>query len=72
MHDFNDNQIDEHQAFYMFNLKREIKCDNETFVVSVSQQGDRLATYHFNDRFKAFKPTEFNIMLIKEESGKFI
>lgn len=72
LHDFNHgSDFRKYQAFYRIHLHAEVDCTKSAFCISVFQQGDRLGCYRNPDFEKAFQPSEFNIILMKE-SGEFI
>ena len=71
MLDFNENDDTEYQVFLRFSLKRPVKFDQQSFAISVFQQGNRLGAYRLKNEQQIFKPAEFNIMLMKN-SGQFV
>lgn len=71
MLDFNENDDTEYQVFLKFTLKRPVKFNEQSFAISVFQQGNRLGAYRMKNEAQIFKPAEFNIMLMKD-SGTFV
>lgn len=71
--DFNDKSEDdqEYQAFFRFDLKKSVRFDRDCFAISVFQQGDRLGQYRLCNETTKFKPSQFNIVLMKE-CGEFV
>jgi len=48
-------------------LGADIDCENETFAVSVAQQGPRLLKYRVKDESDKFVPVRFNLIVMTEE-----
>jgi hypothetical protein len=59
------------QAFFRFTLQQEIDSSELVFAISCQQQGERLKNYRLKDESKIFKPSDFNVMLMKAD-GEYV
>lgn len=66
-----EDQTSMPQAFFRFTLEQEIDSAEAVFAISCQQQGDRLKNYRLKDASKVFKPSDFNVMLMKAD-GEYV
>ena len=61
-HDFRDVGME--QSIFKLYLEDDIDCLNETFALSIAQQGPRLKNYRIKDSSSKFEPIRFNMILL--------
>jgi calpain-15 len=68
-HDF--KKQGEELSIFRFHIEEDIDCKEETFAISIAQQGPRLQNYRVKDSSKTFVPIRFN-MIIFDAKGEML
>ena len=62
---FTPNQLEQKDPAYLtIHLKESIDCEKQTFAISASQQGNRLASYRSSQSDLKFEPARITMLLI--------